>query len=121
MSLTALFTAVTSPFKDAGSRRQNRVNKVKNYMLILLIHQKSQMEIFLTISLRVKERKLTKKSQGMVEREGQSQVEVREPSEVQAGSTAGTLDLLRWLTERDEKTRKEREEQHRRRMNSFKS
>ena len=39
----------------------------------------------------------------------------REPSEVQAGSTAGTLDLLRWLTERDEKARKEREEQDRRR------
>ena len=67
-------------------------------------------------------RKLTKKSQDMAEREGQSQVEAREPSDVQAGSSTGTQGLLRWLTERDEKARKEREEQDRiGGMNSFKS
>ena len=45
----------------------------------------------------------------MAKREVQSQVEVREPNDVQAGSTAGTQNLLRWLIERDEKAQKERE------------
>ena len=46
-------------------------------------------------------RKQTKKSQDMAEREGQSQVEVRELSDVQAGSTAGTqLDLYTQVADR---------------------